>query len=322
MWWQDKKGSELISLLKKELVLPLIAAPMFLVSDPDLVMACCEQGIIGSFPTLNQRTSEGLDDWLSEIEARILKFDEPNPGPKIAPYAVNLIVNKTNARLDDDVLIVTKHKVPIIITSLGISEDLIKKIHAYGGIVLHDVTNILHAEKAISAGVDGIIAVCAGAGGHAGTISPFVLIKEIRRIYDGLLILAGGITDGHDIAYSRMMGADLAYMGTRFLCTQESSASAAYKQMIVNSKSTDIVYTSSVSGVPGNFIKASLDNAHQENSNFATPERLGNMATESKKWKTTFSAGQGVSGIQDIPSVKELVLRMKNEFFQTFEVIG
>ncbi len=304
--------------LRSKLSLPVIAAPMFLVSTPELVIATCKQGIVGSFPALNQRTSEGFADWLQQVSTALEAARAENPQSKIAPYAVNLIVNKSNPRLEADLDLCVQYKVPVIITSLGASQDVVDRVHSYGGIVLHDVTNVYHAQKAAAVGVDGIIAVAAGAGGHAGTINPIVLTAEIRRFFDGILVLAGGLSTGRDIALAEAMGADFAYMGTRFIATSEAGADPAYKQMIENAQSIDIVYTSVVSGVPANFLRASVENAGytQEQLKEAATGKLKSLESEAKAWKNIWSAGQGVSQINDIPDVYTLVQRLTTEYVQ------
>lgn len=304
--------------LKDQLALPLITAPMFLISNPTLALAACKEGIVGSFPALNQKTAEGLDKWLTEMDDGIAELKKNNPGAKIAPYAVNLIVHKSNPRLEEDLALIVKHKVPIVITSLGAVSDLVDAVHSYGGIVLHDVTNIDHAKKAIAAGVDGLIAVSAGAGGHAGTMNPLTLVNELRGIYDGMIVLAGGLTTGRDVFTAEAMGADFAYMGTRFICTTESSADPAYKQMVLDAKPSDIIYTSAVSGVPANFLKDSLTKAgfdvEQLKKEGGTAGKLKPIANEAAAWKTIWSAGQGAVNIDDVPSVKELADRLKQEY--------
>ncbi len=312
-------------LLKNRLNLPAIVAPMFLASGPALVTAACRNGIVGSFPALNRRTSEGFEDWLYEINQNLETITKDAPSCRVAPYAVNLIVHKTNQRLEPDLEICIKHQVPIIITSLGAAPDLVDRVHDYGGIVLHDVTNIRHARKAISAGVDGLILVCTGAGGHAGTISPFAMIADIRREFDGTIILAGSLSSGRDVAAARMMGADLAYMGTRFLATRESPVSDDYKQMVLDSNAEDIVYTPKLSGVPANFLGKSLDAAGLNPSVAAKPEfdvHKELAATDRQLWKDIWSAGQGCSAIDDIPDVETLIGRLKNDYEAALQEAG
>lgn len=303
--------------LREQMDLPLITAPMFLISNPTLALAACKEGVVGSFPALNQLTSAGLDKWLTEMDDGLADLKKNNPNAKIAPYAVNLIVHKSNPRLEEDLKLIVKHKVPIVITSLGAVPDLVDAVHSYGGIVLHDVTNIDHAKKAISAGVDGLIAVSAGAGGHAGTMNPLTLVQQLREFYDGTIVLAGGMTTGKDILTAEAMGADFAYMGTRFICTKESSADPAYKQMIIDAKASDIIYTSAVSGVPANFLKSSLESAgfdiEKLKKEGGTSAKLKPLTSEASAWKTIWSAGQGAVNIDDTPSVKDLIDRLKQE---------
>ncbi|MGV0876135.1 nitronate monooxygenase family protein [Martelella sp. FLE1502] len=293
--------------LSARLRLPVIAAPMFLASGPELVTACCRAGICGTFPALNQRTSDGFADWLRAIEADLADDDNP------APFGVNLIVHKSNARLEADLKIVVAHKVPLVITSLGAVKAVVDAVHSYGGLVFHDVTNRRHAEKAVEAGVDGIIAVAAGAGGHAGTLSPFALVSEIRSFFSGPLALSGAISTGAHIAAARALGADFAYIGTRFLATSEAMAPDAHKQMIVEGRAADIVYTPAISGVPANFLRPSIMAAGLDPDNLP-PHKAMNLASEAKAWKAVWSAGQGIGAIDDIPTVAALVDRFDAEY--------
>ncbi len=300
------------ALLDQRLRLPVVAAPMFLVSNPQLVLACCHSGVLGSFPALNQRESSGFKAWLEEIEAG-LKADS-------APYAVNLIVHGSNPRLQADLAICVEHKVPVVITSLGAVKEVVEAVPSYGGLVFHDVTTRRHAEKAAEAGVDGLIAVAAGAGGHAGTWSPFALIAEIRQFFDKTLLLSGCHNHGHEVLAAQLLGADLAYMGTRFIATRESNADADYKQMILDARAADIVHTPAVSGVPASFMRQSLEKAGydlarlQDKGDVNYGEKLKPISDEAKAWKTVWSAGQGVGGIADVPSVAELVARLDAEY--------
>lgn len=300
------------ALLEQRLRLPVVAAPMFLVSNPQLVLACCNNGIVGSFPALNQRDSSGFKDWLQEIEAGL--------DSAAAPYAVNLIVHGSNPRLQADLAICVEQRVPIVITSLGAVKEVVDAVHSYGGLVFHDVTTRRHAEKAAEAGVDGLIAVAAGAGGHAGTWSPFALIAEIRQFFDKTLLLAGCLNQGHEVLAAQLLGADLAYLGTRLIATQENAASAAYKQMILDAKAADIIHTPAVSGVPASFMRQSLELAGydlkqlQNKGEVNYGEKLKPMDEEAKAWKTVWSAGQGVGNIHDLPSVEQLIARLDNEY--------
>tara|TARA_R110000824_G_scaffold29244_4_gene97555 strand:+ start:1010 stop:1975 length:966 start_codon:yes stop_codon:yes gene_type:complete len=302
------------------LSLPLVAAPMFLISGPELALACCREGVVGSFPALNQRTSEGFEEWLVQMSEGLGKLKEENPEASIAPYAVNLIVHRSNPRWQADLELCVKYQVPIVITSLGAASQVVEAVHSYGGVVFHDVTNQKHARKAAEAGVDGVIAVAAGAGGHAGTINPIVLVHEIREVFDGTILLAGGLSHGEDILAAQALGADLAYMGTRFINTTESQAEDAYRTMIIESVSSDIIHTPAVSGIPASFMRQSLEAAGfqmdklNQSGEINYGEKLKPIDDEAKAWKTVWSAGQGVSQITDVVSVEALVSRLKQEY--------
>lgn len=306
--------------LSRHMRLPIICAPMFLVSGPELVKATCAEGIVGTFPALNQRSSTGFEEWLREITTFIKKQREENPEKKIAPYGVNLIVHPSNPRLNSDLALCTKYKVPLVITSLGAASKVVDAVHDYGGIVFHDVINIRHAQKASEAGVDGLIAVAAGAGGHAGVINPFALTSEIRQFFDGTLLLAGAISTGSDVMAAQLMGADLAYLGTRFIGTKESRADVAYKEMLIEAKAGDIVYTPAVSGVPASFMRQSLERAGFDMDKLVKAgeidygEKLKPVENEAKAWKTVWSAGHGVGTINDIVPVKQLVNQLIHEY--------
>jgi nitronate monooxygenase len=292
--------------------LPIIAAPMFLLSSPHLVVAECRAGLIGSFPALNARTTAILDEWLATIATAASATAHTR-----TPFAVNLVVHESNPRLEADLAVCANHRVPIIITSLQPPERVVARVHAYGGLVLHDVTTVRHARKAIQQGVDGLIAVAAGAGGHAGTRSPFALVRELRALTDGLLVLGGALSTGGDVLAARAAGADLAYMGTRFIATAEAEASLEFKEMIVRASSDDIVYTPYFSGVSGNFLRESIQRAGLD------ADRLGqaqgrsleiSKESESRAWRDIWSAGHGVGVITDIPTVGDLVDRLEREF--------
>lgn len=307
------------ALLQGNLRLPLIGAPMFIVSRPALVIAQCTAGIVGSFPALNARPQSLLDDWIKEIKDGIEQYRENNPEAPVAPFAVNQIVHMSNSRLYADMETCVKHEVPIIITSLRPPDDVVKAVHAYGGLVFHDVISLRHARKAMEQNVDGIIAVCAGAGGHAGTLSPFALIKEIRREFDGALILSGCMSTGADILAAQAMGADLAYMGTRFIATDEAYAVDDYKNMIVDSNAVDIVYSSYFSGVAGNYLKNSVQNAGFDPDNLpegdlSTMDFAKREENEVKAWRDIWSAGQGSGSVLDVLPAAELVMRMETEY--------
>lgn len=290
---------------------------MFLVSGPELVIEQCKAGVIGSFPTLNARPQAELDKWLTRIESELAQYQREHPDKKVAPYAVNLIVNKANQRLDTDLEVVLSHKAPIVITSLSAPTALVPRVHEYGGVVFHDVIKVRHAEKALEAGVDGLIAVCGGAGGHAGTLNPFALVNELRRIHHGPLVLAGAITNGAGVLAAEAMGCDLAYLGTRFIATRESMAVDRYKQMIVDSESGDIVYTPLFSGVHGSYLAGSIRNAGLDPDDLPANAVWGQYRSRDecpKTWKEIWGAGQGVGNIDDIPTVAELVDRLESEY--------
>ena len=299
--------------------MPVIGAPMFLVSGPDLVIEQCKAGIIGAFPALNARPQALLESWLTQIEEARARHQRENPQARVAPYAVNLIVNPANKRLEADFEVCVRHKVPLIITSLSAPATIAKRVHDYGGIVFHDVIKVRHAEKALEAGVDGIILVCAGAGGHAGRINPFALVNEIRRMFEGPLVLAGAITNGAGVLAAQAMGCDAAYMGTRFIATRESLAEGRYKDMLVQSTAEDIVYTPFFSGVAGSYLKPSIRAAGLDPDNLpvdASGEKLKYRSREErpKTWKEIWGAGQGVGNIDAVMPIAELVDRIVREY--------
>jgi len=298
------------------LSLPAIAAPMFLASAPEMVVAACRSGIVGAFPALNQRTTEGYAAWLDTIAAGVAAGPLPGAGA-CAPHAVNLIVHRTNRRLEADLAVTCEKKVPLVITSLGAATHVVDAIHGYGGCVVHDVITLNQARRALDAGVDGIIAVAAGAGGHGGTLNPFPFLDELRLLTDKPLILAGTLSHGRQIAAARLAGADAVSIGTRFLATRECVISDDYKQMVVDARAGDIVYTDRVSGVYANFLGASLIKAgvRLDAPRHEGPLDLGKeLQSDSKAWKDIWSAGQGVGGIQDLPGVAELVTRLRDEY--------
>jgi len=302
-----------------KLRLPAVGAPQFIIANPELVIAQCKAGIVGSFPALNARPEAALDGWLDRIKDELAAYDEANPDAPAAPYAVNQIVHKTNARLDHDVAACVKHKVPIVITSLGARVDVNDAIHSYGGIVLHDIINVTFAKKALEKGADGLIAVCTGAGGHAGGLSPFALISEIREFFDGPLLLSGAIATGRGILAAQALGADLAYMGSAFIATTEANAPEAYKQMIVDSSASDIVYSNLFTGVLGNYLKGSivnagLDPANLEQSDASKMSFGGAEGSKAKAWKDIWGAGQGVGSVHEVMPTADLVARLKREY--------
>jgi nitronate monooxygenase len=302
-----------------KLRLPAVGAPQFIVANPELVIEQCKAGIVGAFPALNARPQPLLDDWLTHIRDELAAWDEANPDQPAAPFAVNQIVHRTNERLQQDVEACVKHRVPIVITSLGARQDVNDAIHSYGGIVLHDIINVAFAKKALEKGADGLIAVCAGAGGHAGGLSPFALVQEIRQFFDGPLLLSGAIANGRSILAAQAMGADLAYIGSAFIATKEANAAHAYKQMIVDSSASDVVYTNLFTGVLGNYLKGSIVKAGLDPDNLpeSDPSKMnfaGGEGSKAKAWKDIWGAGQGVGAIHEIVSTAELVARFKREY--------
>lgn len=314
-------------LLQGNLRLPVIGAPMFIVSTPDLVLAQCKAGIVGAFPALNARPQSMLDEWLDRITGELDAYRKANPDKPVAPFAVNQIVHASNDRLQADMETCVKYRVPIIITSLRPPSEVVDAVHGYGGLVFHDVINLRHARKAAEQGVDGIIAVCSGAGGHAGTLSPFALVKEIREFFDGTVILSGCMSNGGDVLAARAIGADLAYIGTRFIATDEANAMPDYKQMLVDSAASDIVYTSLFSGVHGSYLKPSVARAGMDPDNLPEADKNamdfgsgGN--THKKAWKDIWSAGQGVGSIHEVMPVGDLVERLAGEYAETQRRLG
>ena len=308
------------AVLEGQLRVPIIGAPMFIVSGPDLVIAQCKAGIVGAFPALNARPESMLDEWLARINTELSEFASENPGLPVAPFAVNQIVHQSNNRLQHDVELCVKHKVPIVITSLRPPALVVEAVHSYGGLVFHDVINVRHAKKAIEQGVDGIITVCAGAGGHAGTTSPFALVKEVRDFFDGTIILSGSMSAGSDALAAQAMGADLAYIGTRFIATEEANAPPEYKEMIVASKSADIVYTSLFTGVNGSYLRGSIENAGLDPDNLPDADKhtmdFGSGGSKAKAWKDIWGAGQGVGNMHEILPTEALVMRMRQEYHE------
>ncbi|GAB3358584.1 MULTISPECIES: NAD(P)H-dependent flavin oxidoreductase [Giesbergeria] len=298
--------------LNQNLALPVICAPMFIVSNPDLVIAQCKSGVIGSFPALNARPESLLDDWLTRIKRELAA------APQAAPFAVNQIIHPSNTRLEHDMALCVQHEVPLIITSLSAPTQIVPDVHAYGGQVFHDVISVRHAEKALEAGVDGLILVCAGAGGHAGTLSPFALVGEIRKFYDGPIALSGAITNGQSVLAAQAMGADFAYIGTRFIATREANAVAAYQQAILDSAAKDVVYTPYFTGVHGNYLKKSIVAAGLDPENLPDQDKkamdFGAAASGAKAWKDIWGAGQGVGTINEVWSTPEVIARMQQEY--------
>ena len=303
----------------KDLSIPAVAAPMFLISCPKLVIECCKNGVVGTLPALNQKTTRGFEEWIIEIKEALSKY-EKETGKNTAPFGVNLIVHPTNPRVMPDLQICIKHKVPIVITSLGAVSDLVDAVHNYGGLVFHDIIKRRHAEKATEAGVDGLILVAAGAGGHGGTINPMALINEVKTFFNKTILLSGCISNGNDIASALQMGADLAYMGTRFINVNESMADNSYQKMIMDSKAEDIIYTAAVSGVNASFLRPSLEamgiteDLWKKTKKIDFGSELDHAKEEAKAWKTIWSAGQGVTSISDVKPTAELISQLKEEF--------
>lgn len=308
-------------ILRDRLRLPVIASPLFIISNPDLVIAQCKAGIVGSFPSLNARPISQLDEWLHRITEELAAHDRAHPEAPSAPFAVNQIVHKTNNRLEEDIEMCVKHKVPVVITSLGAREDLNSAIHSYGGITLHDVINDRHAHKAIEKGADGLIPVAAGAGGHAGTLSPFALIQEIREWFDGPVALSGSIASGRSILAAQAMGADLAYIGSAFIATEEANAIEGYKQGIVEGQADGIVYSNLFTGVHGNYLRSSIVNAGMDPDNLpvSDPSKMsfgsgGNQ--EAKAWRDIWGSGQGIGAIKEVLPAAELIAKFAHEYEQ------
>jgi nitronate monooxygenase len=295
--------------LEGRLVLPVIAAPLFLVSGPELVIAACNSGVLGSFPSLNVRTTGEFEAWLERIRSGL--------SAGAAPYGVNLVAHSSNKRLDADVAVVEKHKVPVVITSVGNPRDIATTVHGYGGLVFHDATTIEYAQKAIKGGVDGVILVCAGSGGHSGNMNPFALVPQVREFYDGTIILAGCVSDGRSIRAAQVLGADMVYMGTRFVASAESMASSPYKDMLMVSEARDLIPTKAFSGITASMLRPSIvangldpDNLKEKDS----IDFIGDFTHEAKAWRDIWSAGQGVGSIHDVPPVRDIVARLKREY--------
>ncbi len=305
--------------LKSRLRIPVIGSPLFIVSNPDLVIAQCQSGIVGSFPALNARPEEKLEEWLTQINEALAAWDKENPDRPSAPYAVNQIVHRSNTRLEHDMEVCVKYKVPVVITSLGAREEVFDAVHSYGGIVLHDVINQRFARKAIEKGADGLILVAAGAGGHAGTQSPFALVQETRQWFDGPIALSGSIATGDAVLAATAMGADFGYIGSAFIATKEANAVDGYKQCIVDSAANDIVYSNLFTGVHGNYLRGSIENAGMDPDNLpeSDPSAMNFSSGSSRKekaWKDIWGCGQGVGAVTDIPSASEFVDRLASQY--------
>jgi len=305
--------------IRDNLRIPVIGSPLFIVSGPELVIAQCKAGIIGSFPALNARPAEVLEEWIVRIKTELAEYQAANPDKKVAPFAVNQICHASNDRLEHDMEVCVKHEVPIIITSLRPPAFVVEAAHSYGGVVYHDVINVKHAKKAAEQGVDGLILVCAGAGGHAGALSPFALVREVKEWFDGTVILSGAISDGSSIASSIALGADFAYIGTRFIATEEANADQNYKQSLIKHAADDIVYSNLFTGVHGNYLAPSIRDAGLDPNNLPEADKSkmnfgsgGNM--KQKAWKDIWGSGQGIGSIEDAPSVAELVDRLESQY--------
>ncbi len=306
-------------ILADTLAVPVIGAPLFILSNPDLTIALCKAGVVGAFPALNARPAEQLEEWLKRITTELADYKAANPAAKVAPFAVNQIVHHTNDRLRHDLEMCVKYRAPIVITSLRAPDEVVPVVHGYGGLVFHDVISVRHARKAMEAGVDGLILVCAGAGGHAGMLSPFALVSEVRRLFDGTIILAGAITRGEHILAAQAMGADLAYVGTRFIATREARCAEAYKQMIVESAAADIVYSDLFSGVHGNYLRGSIVNSGLDPDNLPAGDKStmkfgSEGSSKAKAWRDIWGAGQGVGSVDAVAPAAEVVAQLVREY--------
>ena len=311
----ETPGRELARRLRSQLSLPIVGAPMFIVSSPELVVAQCTAGVLGAFPALNARPKEQLDEWLHRIREALDAYRRDHPGETVAPFAVNQIVHRSNDRLEHDLRLCEKHRVPVVITSLRAPGEVVQAVHGWGGVVLHDVISVRHAEKALQGGADALVLVCAGAGGHAGALSPFAFLAEVRRLFDGPVALAGAITTGRAVLAAEAMGADLAYMGTRFIATEEANALDGYKRMIVESKAADVVYTPYFTGVHGNYLRGSILAAGLDPDALPHADKTSmNFGSSKKTWKDIWGAGQGVGAIDRVLPVHQLVAQLKGEY--------
>ena len=311
---------DVVRFLKDKTRIPVIGAPLFTVSYPELVLAQCKAGIVGSFPALNARPEEKLGEWITMMKKELNDYQNKNPEEIVAPFAVNQICHHSNSRLEHDMEVCVEHEIPIIITSLRAPQFVVDAVHSYGGAVIHDVINIRHAKKAISEGADGLILVCAGAGGHAGTLSPFALVREVREFFDGLIVLSGSISHGASVLSAQAMGADLAYIGTRFIATQEANASEGYKEMIVESNANDIMYSATFTGVNGNYLKPSVVKAELDPENLPYADKhdmnfsSGPGDNQKKAWKDIWGSGQGIGNLHEVPTVREAVDTLVEEY--------
>ena len=302
--------------ITEQTILPIIVSPMFIISNPKMVLASCEAGVVGTFPTLNARTAEQLEEWFQEIQEGYAKMQKGNTAQKIAPWGVNLIVHSTNNRYESDLALIKKYQPPVVITSLGKPVNEVKIVHEYGGLVFSDVISIKHAKKAAEAGVDGLILVCNGAGGHGGTLNPFAFIAEVRQFWDGIIILAGSISNGQEIAAAKVLGVDLVYMGTRFIASLEAVTIDGYKEMLIDSNASDIIYTDTFSGVNANYLIPSIRKAGLDPANLPEKSEMNvvHKEKEAKAWKDIWSAGQGVGSIKEIQPIDEIIKTLQDEY--------
>jgi nitronate monooxygenase len=308
--------------LQARMSIPVIVAPMFLISGVELVAACCKEGLLGTFPALNGHTTEDFERLLIAITDQLDSFRRENPEAVIAPYGVNLILHRSNPRIEDDLERCIRFKVPVIITSLGKPGEVVERVHAYGGLVFADTATVEHARKSADAGVDGLVLICAGAGGHAGMVNPLVFVPAVREFFDGMVAVAGGISDGRAVRACQVLGADFAYLGTRFIPTRECDASPAYKEMILAAQVSDIIYTPAVSGVPANFIRASLERCGFDVTKQGVIKRQLDLTDEYSLWRDIWTAGQGVQNIHEIASVRDVAQTLRTEYAQAKSTLG
>lgn len=310
----------------EQLTIPAISAPMFLISGPDLVKACCLNGVIGSFPAANARSIEGLDQWMGDINQSLINARDKNPNQRIAPWAMNMIVHSTYSRFEEEIALVKKHQPPIVITSLGSPKRVVDIVHSYGGLVFSDVSDVAFAKKAVSVGVDGLILVASGAGGHAGNINSFAFVDSIRTFWEGIIILAGAISTGHSILAAQAAGADLAYMGTRFIVANESMATDEYRQMLIDATHEDIILTNAFSGVNANMLKPSIKKAGIDPEQLVKKEKIEfdsmTKSTNTKAWRDIWSAGHGVGAIKDKDSTANIIKQLEEEYYQSASLLN
>ncbi|QFK71486.1 nitronate monooxygenase [Pradoshia sp. D12] len=314
---------ESVKELVEQTALPIIVSPMFIISTPEMVLASCRAGVIGTFPTLNARTEEQLEEWFQEIKDGHVKLQNENTNKKVAPWGVNLIVHSTNHRYESDLALIKKYQPPIVITSLGKPVNEVEIVHEYGGLVFSDVISIKHAKKAAEAGVDGLILVCNGAGGHGGTLNPFAFIAEVKQFWDGIIILAGCISNGQEILAAKVLGADFVYMGTRFIASLEAVTKEGYKEMLIESNASDIIYTDTFSGVNANYLTPSIKKAGLDPANLPGKSEMNvvRKQNEAKAWKDIWSAGQGVGSIKDIQPIESIIKTLQQEYEKALDTL-